>query len=161
MDYTIFERSCDDRNLDHRTHSILKQLLKRATDRPKVGCSRIASVLVYRNRYYFGYNSYKTHPYQAKYGKNPDSIYLHAEIDAIKKAKKELEPESMMKSVLYVARVKGKFDELTDPSLLRWGLARPCQGCQKAIITERVGNVIFTTDDSNVWTEWAINYKKL
>ena len=141
-----------------RTRSILNQLLKRAIERPKVGCSRIAAVLVYKNQFFYGGNSYKSHPFQAKYSKNPDSIYLHAEVDAINKARKVLSPLEMRKATLYIARVKGRPTVDQDCDTLLWGLAKPCKGCQRAIYMEGVGRVIFTTDETGVWEEWETNF---
>lgn len=68
-----------------------------------------------------GKNSYtKTHPLQAKYGKKsgkPAAIFMHAELDAIIKAR-----EPVHKLVVIRYDVHGK------PAL-----ARPCASCQLAI----------------------------
>ena len=49
--------------------------------------ARLAAALVKNNKIIsFGINRKKTDPLQAKFGKNKDAIYLHAEIHAIKNA---------------------------------------------------------------------------
>ena len=105
--------------------------------------SKIASLLVFRNKpIAIGYNSMKTHPMQAKFGKNPDAICIHAEIDCIRKASFLLKSEDFKKATMIVMRAK------RDGS---WGLARPCiskngQGCQMAISVYQIGTVIYSTD---------------
>ena len=49
--------------------------------------ARLAACVVYkRDIVSFGINQLKSHPFQAKFSKNEDSIFLHAETDAIKNA---------------------------------------------------------------------------
>lgn len=79
---------------------------------------------------YVGYNSRKTHPLAAKFGKNSKSYCLHAEVDAIRKCKQDCDG-----AVLYVARV------LKNGSP---ALARPCEGCQRAIMAFNIKNVEWT-----------------
>lgn len=80
-----------------------------------------------------GRNSYtKTHPVQAKYAERagfPKRIYLHAEIDALIKAKAQVYK-------LSVIRV-GKDG--------RTRLAKPCPVCELAINNHRVKLVEYTT----------------
>ncbi|NDB61641.1 hypothetical protein EB001_24855, partial [bacterium] len=48
---------------------------------------RFAAAVVYRNKIVsVGYNRRKSHPFQAKFAKNPEAIFLHAEVHAIKNA---------------------------------------------------------------------------
>ena len=86
---------------------------------PKMG-----AVLVCKEGIAVGLNQRKTHPLQKKFGKNSDSIYLHAEIDAIVNAIRL--GYTIEGSKLYVARV---FRRTELPAL-----AKPCEGCQRAII---------------------------
>ena len=74
---------------------------------PVGGNARLAACVVYKNDIVsFGLNEKKSHPFQAKYGKNSDAVYLHAETSAIKNALKYLSVEELADSSLYVCRVK-------------------------------------------------------
>lgn len=145
-----------------RKLSIINHLIRRAMNQEKVGSSRIAAVVVYKNKMFYGFNSYKSHPFQAKHGKNPDSIYLHAEINAINKARKALTSDELKRATLYIARVKGRITENTSPDDLQWGLAKPCGnnrcGCQSVIHMFNIGRVVFTTDTKGVYEEWETNF---
>ena len=121
-------------------NTIFKTLYPIALNLTPVFRTRHAACIVYKNEYIsFGVNSNKTHPFQSKYSKHPSSIYLHAEIDAIKNARyfKELP-----KSTLYVARVK--WDDKEENII--FGNSKPCLGCAKAIIQFNVKDVIYTED---------------
>lgn len=86
-----------------------------------------------------GLNSKKTHPLQAKYGNNRFSIHLHAEIAAILRASED----DLEGSTLYVAR------SLKDGSR---ALAKPCEGCQRAIKDFKIKRVVYTTEKGySVW----------
>jgi deoxycytidylate deaminase len=118
---------------------ILKRIAK---DVSPVGNQRLAACLVKNNKIIaFGYNKNKTHPLQHKFRKNIHSIYLHAEIDAIKNALRELPTEALEGTTLYIARVKKDGTE---------GMAKPCgnhhKGCTFALETFGVSKVIYTTE---------------
>lgn len=87
-------------------------------------------------------NALKSHPFQRRFAKNSDAIYLHAETNAIRQALRHLNAEDLAKSHLYVARAK------INPISREWemGMACPCSGCQKAIVTFDIENVFFTLD---------------
>lgn len=81
-----------------------------------------------------GVNRLKTHPLQARFGTNGDSIFLHAEIDAIKNALKRVEVVDLQKAILYIAKSKkGKAH-----------LSKPCLGCQRAIVHFGITNIYWT-----------------
>lgn len=72
-----------------------------------------------------GYNSYKkSHPVQLQVSGHPEKIYLHAEVDALIKAQKLVEPEVLSKCDLYVIRIK------KDGT---YGTSKPCDNCQRYI----------------------------
>ena len=96
---------------------------------PKMG----AILLTKGGNVYYGINRYRTHPLQKKFGRNRNSVYLHAEIDAIVKAMRY--EKSIMGARLYVARVLKNG---------RPALAKPCPGCQRAIMAFRIGKVEWT-----------------
>ena len=90
-----------------------------------------------------GINCHKTHPLMRKFGKNKESICIHAEIDAIKNSLKVIDESELSKCDLYIVRVKRPDTNSTD-----WvpGLARPCSGCQRAIVAFDFRNVYYTKD---------------
>ncbi len=121
-----------------------------AEDVIPVGHARIAAAIVYKNELIsVGVCSYKSHPLQKHYGRNTHSIYLHAEVDALIKARSRMaDPKqgrlrgiSLKKCTLYIARVKRASS--SDASFIP-GLAKPCEGCMKAIHEAGLTNIIFT-----------------
>ena len=103
----------------------------------------MAACLVKGNRWIsVGINRMKSDPFQAKYAKNKEAIYLHAEIHCIKNALKEIDVDEFRNSTLYITRVK-RADE---SNKLQWGLAKPCPGCQRAITEFGIKNVVYTTN---------------
>src|SRR5690348_5735347 len=83
----------------------LDMLLKMTEDRPEVASTRISSCIVQRNRIVsFGFNQYKSHPFQKRFGDNEHKIYLHAEISAICNALKR--KIDLTQCSLYIARIK-------------------------------------------------------
>jgi deoxycytidylate deaminase len=114
-------------------------LLKVATDVTPVGAAKVAAAVLYKGRVVaIGVCRYKSHPYQKQFGRDHHSIYLHAEVDVLIKAKRRLTPSELSKSTLLVARVKSIKGEYVA------GLAKPCEGCQRAIRELGVKNVIYT-----------------
>ena len=108
------------------------------------GRFKMVCAVVYRkNIITIGANSYKTHPIMNEYGINDSSIYLHAEIDAINKALKLLSKEQLSKCDLYVLRVKR--ENGCGSAWIR-GLAKPCDGCMKAIKQYKIKKVYYTKD---------------
>jgi deoxycytidylate deaminase len=51
-----------------------------------------------------GANQMRTHPFQAKFGKNPESLFWHAETNAIYNALRVMDVEGLKKADLYVCR---------------------------------------------------------
>ena len=122
-----------------------------AQDVVPVASARISAGIVIKSRMIsLGSCSYKTHPFQKTYGKNSDSICLHAEIDAIKNALRRVSVEDLKRATLYVARMKKEVvNNLTLTYRDVWGNSRPCIGCQKAIATFGINKVYYTTDIHN------------
>lgn len=107
---------------------------------------RLASCVVYKGKIVsFGLNKRKSHPFQLLYGKNKDSWFLHAEIEAIHKATKRLTAAEFTKSSLYVARVK--FESSSSRTFIN-GLAKPCVGCARCIATFGFKRVVYTNEKS-------------
>ena len=106
---------------------------------------RFAAAVVYRNKIVsIGYNRNKSHPFQAKYAKNPEAIYLHAEVHAIKNALRELSVEELKNTELYISRVKKP--QAGDNHFV-WGLSKPCAGCARAIAEFGIKRTIYTCDE--------------
>ena len=110
----------------------------------KAGNSRVTAMITKgKHIISFGANSMKTSPWQKRFGRNDLAICLHAEIDAIKNALKVVSVRELKNCNLFVCRVKqnkprGDFVA---------GLAMPCSGCQKAIVTFKINNVYYTEDN--------------
>ena len=106
--------------------------------------ARLAAAIVYKNRVIsVGINQKRSHPFQAKYSANEDAIYLHAETDTIRTALRHLTDKQLAKSPLYVCRIKHQ-DGPGSP--LTWGLSKPCPGCQRAIATFDIKNVVYSDE---------------
>ena len=136
-----------------KSEAILKILDKIAESTEPVSSARIAAAIVYRNDIIaIGTNKKKTHPFQRRFAKHHSAIYLHAEIDAIKNAMRHLSLDELSKSSLYISRMKYINSECNPiPERLIHGLARPCEGCMRAIATFGIRRVCFTTDSEAEW----------
>ena len=108
--------------------------------------SRISAGIVFKGKLVsVGFCKFKSHPLQAKFGKTDESIFLHAEVDAIINAlRNNFDVDNFRKSVLIVVRQKRP-----NWKSKKWidGLAKPCCGCQKAIMHYDIGDVIWTEND--------------
>lgn len=124
---------------------ILYTLTKVAAANPNPQ-EKLAAAIVYRNRIIsVGMNSMKSHPLQAKYAKNKEAIYLHAEIAAIKNSLRELNVDDLSKCDIYISRVK---KEKPFSNKYVWGLAAPCSGCRRAIAEFGLRKVVYTTNET-------------
>lgn len=91
-----------------------------------------------------GTNRNKSHPFQLKYSRNKESIFLHAEISAIKNAMRFLSLDDLEHTDLYVCRMKNIKGNMV------YGLAKPCEGCMKAIVEFGIKTVYFTTNEGTI-----------
>jgi tRNA(Arg) A34 adenosine deaminase TadA len=125
--------------------SIMDNLFKLAEASPNDTRAQLAACVVYKKEIIsYGFNRKKSHPFQAKFGINSDAIFLHAETDAIKNAIRKIGVDKMAKATLYVARVKKPYPRA---KTMVGGLAKPCQGCAKAISTYAIRRVVWSVDD--------------
>jgi tRNA(Arg) A34 adenosine deaminase TadA len=127
----------------------IKQMLTRlAVENTGVrGRFKLAAGIVYKSQLIAtGINSYKSHPIMCEWGTNAESIYLHAEIDAIKNALKLITQSQLAKCDIYIVRVKHSYNVSGN-----WeeGLAKPCPGCRRAIESFGLKRV-FWTEDNNI-----------
>jgi deoxycytidylate deaminase len=124
---------------------ILNLLSKVAVTVEPVASARIAAAIVYKNDIIsFGVNQRKSHPFHAQFRRNDESIFLHAETDAIKNALKFIDHETLSRSTLYICRMKYI---TTDKREFVFGLSKPCDGCMRAIATFDIKNVVYSLDD--------------
>jgi deoxycytidylate deaminase len=115
-----------------------------------VANARIASALVYKNEVVsVGICKHKSHPFQAEYSKNNNSIFLHSETDCIKNALKDISVEVLSKCTLYIVRVK--YEDAKRRKFI-FGLAKPCEGCTRAIANFNIKEVIYSLDNDGYAT---------
>lgn len=131
-------------NSSDRHNKFFNILSKIASDISPVRSARLAACVVLRNDIIsFGVNEMKTHPFQARYGKNGNAIFLHAETSAIKNALKYIDVNELAKCSLYICRVK--YYDCSKQQLI-FGTAEPCPGCFRCINTFNIKNVYYTLD---------------
>lgn len=109
--------------------------------------ARLAACIAYKGKIQsYGFNSFeKTHPFQARFGVNKESIYPHAEIAAINNfIKKRLKIE-LSDCDIYVCRVKRASDRKT----VIYGLAKPCSGCMRCIKQFGLKRIVYSLDNTN------------
>lgn len=130
-----------------KNEKIFKILKSLAISNDGISSSKHAACIVHKGDIVsFGINQRKTHPFQAKFAKNSEAIYLHAEIHAIYNALKTLDVTDISKCSLYVMRVTKR--NFVDSSC-------PCEGCMMAINTFNIKNVFYTAESN------AIDFIKL
>lgn len=123
-----------------RNRSRLNELAKIAQGQTMCSGACVTACLVLGGKTIsYGSNKKKTHPFQKRFMKNSESIYLHAETDCINNAIKNSAFKDLSKAKMYICRVK------KDGS---WGLAKPCSGCMKAIVTFGIREVYYSTDET-------------
>jgi len=136
-----------DNSLGYKHIKYINLLSKIASDiiNPVGGNARLAACIVYKNDIVsFGVNQMKSHPFQARYGKNTDSVFLHAETSAIKNALRHISVDELEKSALYICRVKHNNQS---KQRLIFGMSKPCPGCFRCINTFNIQKVIYTLDN--------------
>ena len=117
---------------------MLDKAIELAKSNPVEKLPRMAAIIAHRGRIVsIGFNRKKSHPLQAKYAKHPECQFLHAEIDAIRKALKKFSPEEISNFTMFVARVRK--DDLP-------ALAAPCYGCSNALKDFGIKEVYYTKD---------------
>jgi deoxycytidylate deaminase len=132
----------------NRDNRIINYLLTLARDVAPIRKSRHAAAIVHRNDIIsVGVNRMKTHPFQAKYGRNSDSIYLHAEIAAIRHALVALNVDFLERCHLYVVRIKQEQSGNFIASM-----SKPCDGCLRCAIDFGLKSVIFSSNSNDIDT---------
>lgn len=132
-----------------RDHRIMQFMRRQAIDGDRVSNTKIAAAIAIRGQIIStGRNQKRTHPLAARFRKNDEAIYLHAETAAIANALNHLHKADLRRATLYVHRVK-----LPYPRADQWcdGLAKPCVGCRAAIAAFGIPRVIYSTDETGVY----------
>ena len=110
-----------------------------------VARQRLAACLVYKNQIIsMGINKRKTHPFQRQFAKHEEAIFLHAETDCIVNALRQLDAVDLKKCTMYITRIK-KADENAKSYIS--GLAKPCEGCERALAQFGITNVYYSLDN--------------
>lgn len=122
----------------------LKRAIRHAKKNPivskgRTNIGRMGAVLSDGYNSYLSWNSYRTHPLQAKYAKkahDPFKIHLHAEIGGIVQALSQgIRQQDLKYYTMYVARV------LKDGSTAS---ARPCPVCLGALEAFGITRIYYT-----------------
>jgi hypothetical protein len=132
-------------NTPDKHQKILNHLAKIATAVSPVRHARLASCVTYKGMIIaYGTNKFKSHPFQKRFGKNSDAIFLHSEVDVLCRARRYLDERDLSKATLYVCRVK--YDDFKRRKMV-FGMAKPCIGCERALASFGMKNVIYTLDE--------------
>lgn len=94
-----------------------------------------AAIVVKREIVGLGINRLKSHPLQIKFARNPESIYLHAEIDALRNALHRVTAEDLRRATLYVLKLDSRGNR---------GNSAPCEGCAKMVDYFNIRKVVHT-----------------
>jgi deoxycytidylate deaminase len=122
---------------------IFHEIFKLAQAVEPVRGARIAASVVRKGKVVsYGFNHKKSHPFQAKFCKNKDAVFFHAEVHAIKNALQILDVDDLSKCELYIVRAK------RDKNNKKWitGLSKPCSGCQKCIDVFELKNIYYSEE---------------
>ena len=126
--------------LTKKKKTIMTRLLREATKNKPVFRARVVAAVVYRGKIIaIGKNQNKTHPEAAKYCKHEDAIFLHAEVDAINRAKKKM--PCLSKTQIFVLRIR------QDGTV---GNSLPCLGCASCIEEHKVSQINYTNEEGEL-----------
>lgn len=104
--------------------------------------SKHSALILYKNEVIsLACNKIKSHPFQKKYSKANEAIFLHAEVSAIHNALKKITLKELSKSTMYVCRVR-----INNDNKHYFSYSRPCEGCMKAIAEFDIKSVYFSND---------------
>jgi len=134
---------------------VLSMLTKLAIENPGLqNRFKLSAGVVYKkNLISTGVNSYKSHPMMKGPGYNPEQIFMHAEVDAIRNALRLIPQQEMEKTELYVVRVRRPCGNTK-----KWvyGMAKPCAGCMMTIASFNISKIFWTTDELEIDNNFII-----
>lgn len=130
--------------MNEKHTKFLSILEDKVRDFPKMYNVRLGALLVHKNTIIsYGQNDCKTDPFQAKFADHEWRIHIHAEVNAIKKALKQISTRQIRNSTLYILRLKNN----PESDGYMWGMAKPCKSCQMCLAAFGISKVIYTTED--------------
>tara|TARA_Y100000588_G_scaffold14934_2_gene16023 strand:- start:66756 stop:67190 length:435 start_codon:yes stop_codon:yes gene_type:complete len=136
--------------LKDKNIQMLNQLFEISKNIAPIDGARIAAGVVFKNNFVsIGFCQRKTDPMQKQFAINEHCIYMHAEIHAIKQAKKILTPSQFKKSSIFVARSRIITNQINNKKIKKswkFGLAKPCEGCQSCIEHYGLQKSVYTTN---------------
>jgi tRNA(Arg) A34 adenosine deaminase TadA len=114
--------------------------------------ANVAAAIVYRrNIIAIGINTAKSDPFQKRFAHHEEAIYLHAELQAIKRALAIVDTADQLADCsLYVCRLKASGPR---NHVATWGLAKPCRACEAGIRAYGIKRVYYTTDTEGEYAE--------
>lgn len=145
-------------DIDKFEQRIVDELINIAIHIERVANAKVAAAIVMNRQIIYGFTQKKSHPLQAEYSKNPSAIYLHAEIHAISRALRMMSTQEFInaRKSLYIVRVKRPSDSSNDWTM---GLAKPCNGCVKAIEFYNFQHVVYSMEsDGQDQRSFSITY---
>lgn len=126
-----------------------------AHDVPPVTGARMSAAVAIRGEVMsWGTNELRTHPFAARFGKNSDAIYWHAETKAIHNFIRRHNPDLLQKASLYVVRIKRPFERSKD---FVKGMARPCAGCFTCIRDFGIQRIAYSNEQGAFTCEVAVS----
>lgn len=137
---------------------VLAVLSDVCAQQPKKQGARLCAGLVYKRRLIaIGTNLDRSDPWQKRFGTTPMNIYLHAETMAIKRGLARIGPDSVADSTLYVCRLTQTINQRTGKTAFNWAIAKPCEGCQRAIAEYGIRRVYYTSSITsyNLWDRYT------
>ena len=141
--------------INARDHRIMGFLRRQAIDVKAVKSSRIAAAVTIKNDIIsLGHCQRRTHPFQARYCKNPEAIYLHAETNAISNALNHVSKRELRDATLYIRRMKLPNKDSKD---FVDGNCKPCVGCMRAIIAFGIKKVVYSTEEDGQYEVLSCN----
>jgi deoxycytidylate deaminase len=128
-----------------KNKTIINVLQKIALDVEPVSNAKIAASITKRGKIIsIGTNKNKTHPMQAKFAKHDLAIYQHAELSALINYLREEDIDDLRKCDIFVVRTKKNGD---------LAMAKPCKGCQKALLTFGIKNIYYSDQQGKIICE--------
>jgi deoxycytidylate deaminase len=104
--------------------------------------SKHSALILYKNEVIsLACNRSKSHPFQKRYSKASEAIFLHAEVAAIHNALKKVSLKELSKSTMYVCRVR-----INKENKSFFSYSKPCDGCMRAIAEFDIKNVMYTDE---------------
>ena len=121
---------------------------------PCSGAKVAAAIYVKNTLIILGHNKNKTDPWAARFAKNPDADWIHAEVSAIKNTINHFRGEKLARPILaaatmYICRVK----RITQHGEYIWGMALPCSGCVDAIRQYKIKRVVYSLEGIGNYNE--------